>query len=56
MFGRPGYMLSSCLCVFKKRKRNSYAFDTSTYIIKIKVLVLNYSDIDYINASLGSVP
>ena len=57
MFGRLGYMLSSCLCVFKKKKKkNSYAFDTSTYIIKIKVLVLNYSDIDYINASLGSVP
>ena len=55
MFGRLGYMLSSCLCVFKKKK-NSCAFDTSTYIIKIKVLVLNYSDIDYINASLGSVP
>ena len=21
MFGRPGYMLSSCLCVFKKKKK-----------------------------------
>lgn len=49
-------MLSSSLSVFKKIKKNSYAFHTSNYITKIKVLVLNYSDIDYINATLGLVP